>query len=340
MAQSWDMTEEKIASPSQSDNRDAKFINFTEGFAKAKRTSLTWSALALVVAAAPHWNENVRVMGTAIPYSQGWLGVLLLVVAAFYFAGFWRALSIVTVQNSKAAEEANETWNTLGKVIKGWRTKLDPVTGDIERIEGAAGNLKRLAIASTNRVDEFVQPIRNMVSKIEKRIAERCATTFVQESSDHTMGGHYLWQVSQDLPMLHELLNSGEVEMKANYQNDMVAAVKDDRRLRDSLARATEKIDRLEASLNTFRAAIEEPEKAWHRWHDKRPVVALFAAAAIAVAVRLVIGNPDDPAPTVHQVELIDHQSPGVQSPPEIQSSPPTLSPSTSPSPAELRPGT
>ena len=277
----------------RADDSDGKFINFTEAFRKAKRTSLSWSALTLFVAAAPAWTEDVRIAGSAIPYPQAALAALLFIIALFYFSGFLRELGYVSVQNSAAAEEAQKQWNSLINIIGDWHEKLAPISSEIEEAKERTGEILSFSKALRLAMNELEEAIKSGAARVEnatKPMLENDALwTPEEETRDFKLVVElYRANMMQLSTLVGELQGFVQMEPQDTLQN-ILSRTADHNSTIDQL-RAD--IQALEYRLNQFRSVIDEPEKRWHLWHDRVPVIVLFGLAFYATLGRIAFEYP------------------------------------------------
>ncbi len=270
--------------PRSTEDRDSKFVNFTEEFRKAKRASLTWSAITIFVALAPDWGREARYAGLTIPYGQVAFAGLLFLVASYYFAAFLRQLQIVRELNSEAALDAAKEWNSIREIINSWKARIRPLSGEIEKAEATAKSLVQRTDAGKRLLARSFEHWTHHVDGVESRLSQLISDG---RSSNDSLIREFVSVYrgyTDELQKMRPKWESQYLSEIATVESEMSDMVQTVDQIRD-------RIEAFESSLSRFRSSISSAERNWHTWHDRVAVCAAFGAAAWLFVLRLLIEN-------------------------------------------------
>ncbi|MXO96495.1 hypothetical protein GRI34_08725 [Erythrobacter aquimaris] len=288
------MTKQEKSDVPNPPDPEAKFINFSEDFRRAKRASLSWSALAFFVAAAPNWDENARIFGVAIPYPQAGFALMLMLVAAFYFVSFRRSLSIVSYQNSIAAERANAYWDNITSVLSDLQKNLEPIESSAAEAELYAEVMKRGVEAEGSAIDHWISMVSSEMGNFNRdefdALKESLSSPEPMLKTDYQFA---LQKVSEWVHDVEHRWATASGMARQTYADQQREALRKASDYSSHLPEIQLQIELLESSLHTFRNAIDNTAKRYHLWLDKIPAVALFVLACIATMNCIYLAWPE-----------------------------------------------
>ena len=275
--------------PSPSENRDSQFINFTEEFRRAKRTSLVWSALTIVASLGSDIGSEapsnaLRFYGTNLAYSQPLLVFLLFAASLFFFLGYLRSGRIIKALNSAAAENADKSWTTVKDTIDGIRNRLTKPNSRISEAEKDASDVLKW-------IDDFRLEAQHIISQSNRsiddenfKLAKNNFEAACKDSSP-TLGS---LKKSADRLSKAASLKYNQFANEISKLDKLADSLKP--RTKDSISKITDSktdietmLSDLSDSLSKFRDAISASEKRWHFWYDTMSVYSLFLLALTGV---------------------------------------------------------
>ncbi|MBX7459541.1 hypothetical protein [Qipengyuania huizhouensis] len=270
--------------PGRSDDRDAQFINYQEEFRRAKRNSLTWSALTLVASmaspVATGEQGTFRIYGTDLAVEQPVLIALLLCASLFFFLAYIRNLGVVRSLNSAAAVDADKIWASARDMLEGIEKSLTEPFHSAKDAEKSEVSLSNLITQFAARLDDLAM-LRHTIIEVDELNAKSAARNYLDtvqrnphhESEVQLAEKRLVYAVDERFRRSTEHATSIINEL-ADFKDDIETH---ERARIQHYARAVEAVERLEKSLSRFRSAVTGREKAWHIALDKVAVIGLYA---------------------------------------------------------------
>lgn len=279
-------------------------ISLSESFGRARRNSLVFSSILLLVALSQSDGRiSLSPLGGTLNIDAKVLLVLLAVSSMFFLAGYYRAYAMTKRRNSEAlvgeADNEVEARETFLQEVQEYQTTVKQACA------------ARLAIR--NLANEFTMP-----SDLRHELYKKTMPQTIQwlryppEKNKETD--------LKDIDRIYMVLKTEVVEYHngiEDFVQNIERAVDEwkdkivfeslkDERLSDddnqTLHRIEELMKRREAQLNTLSSKIRVGSRRWFLIYDHGLTVALFAFALIASIVRffvLFLAAPEPVVPTM-----------------------------------------
>ena len=281
--------------PVRAEDPDAQFINFSEDFRRSKRNSLSWSAIAVFIAFAPSWGEDMRAGGFSIPYSQGGMTVLVFSAACFFLASYARALSRIVALNSKASQDQDRVWGSIEAMLAGWLERLKDEGNAINRLHGGAQKLLTLREDAEKHLDD----IRTIVPDQKLTVLDS-AYGDLQLGRYKSFGGaelpieKRLEAVTREYASYRSIVDKfvdSISDLVSKKFEDFARIERDNREgealLPEQINGLIGQISALTNELNTFRDSIVKSEQAWHLYLDRVVVYGLFWLSTLGATAKI-----------------------------------------------------
>ena len=308
------------------DEEDAnqKTISFSDEFRRAKRNSLVWSGLALVVGFG-HTASNsisgvsvaVPIFGTGLAYRPDVLAALALVGATFMIAGFLRADANVRIFSSPAALGAK------AHEIAGFLDKLGVATQDAL---GAIHNARMRASTSEQEVDSLLGHLAadaglngSLISPVEA-FKNTNSPSFRLTDGPETLKeplGKYINQFQAHEADLKEKVQRHWDAALQRWSTALESTRAQARGYKERVAVHTSEAEKLISAkiaqleslangLKGFHPSISASERRWYYLYDLTPVWVLFLLGATST-IMTIAGTP----PALHLPKPITRQLDG-----------------------------
>lgn len=256
-----------IATETQPFDDDRKFINVHEGFRKAKRNSLLWSAILLLAAAASTDDGEVKAALFSATYPIWLIIIGALFAALFMVVAFWREDKTLTAANSqfhrdKSAYDLTVAYRNL---------KLDA-----EERGRKIAEIAKTLVSSEERIQKSAHRFADCwiaFSNIERRL--KSGETVVRGKN----GG-----LATDIDV-------AIADVKAMLENERAQIERDKPIVEETpklIADQLEGLDGVARQMTLLHEGIANRDRWFLYIHDRAAVYGLFAIATIAATLHLI----------------------------------------------------
>ena len=285
------------AAPKSAADSNAQFINFTEDFRRAKRNSLAWSAITILVAFAPKWSDEATIASMKLGYPQAGLAFLLWFAALFFFLSFLRAKATLKTLNSEAARESEAVWHDVKQTLVGWSTRLKDRDAAINNLFATGKHFKLMQDKLEQQISEMPFHWKDQAdSSFSSALMEFGEPTF-RNDPDFTkfyMAVNAFW--SDWRLQFFDYVGNASAAILADFKRQEDAYEASRSAYLKANHMSAEAIDRLQESLSDFRQAISSSEKNWHFGLDIFTTYAACFIATFGMVARLGLSDMLDTA--------------------------------------------
>lgn len=275
----------------------ATTLPIDEEFRKAKRNSLVFSALVIVVALGDLGDRSqteIKLFGTDLSYDP-WLAALLFwLTAAFMLAGYVRASRLVQRNSLDAllGRNVKDLGSLFAKVIASLREAegelrtIGPRFAQAERTNAEVlQNLRRATDDNANAVIAIRDKLREARVRMRNLASQ---TDAAMRAAEHPIGEAMIADAIDQLerhgtlaPTLQMMIDSAE-QMNGEGRTMLADSEK-------SLIDQIDKLEREATVVADWYGEIEVEDRGWHFWFDHVPVWVLFFAATFALGVMVYL---------------------------------------------------